>query len=205
MTENEVLFQISNLVNGRLSFEQALEKNRFPATTGGQWERAFSSKDQTPPDAAKVLDTFQQPYRSLYTVELRDGGEALGKVTLCFVSERFLGTLPQRLSEFVGEQLGMLLARTRLAARRDRHLAELSRIERDLASRKVLQRAEGILISQRGMSSADAKQWIAEQSHNTGLPHHDIADRVIAYYQATGLHTPPPWVKAHVDAQRIAS
>jgi len=184
MTENEVLFQISNIVNGRLSFPQAVEQIALLLA------REMSGKMlilDNPDAAVKLLESFDQPYRSLYSVELRSGGETLGKATLCFASDHFLGALPQRLADFVGEQLGMLLVRTRLAERRAQLRAEIEKIEQDLARRKIMQRAEGILIAKRGMAAAVAKRWIAQQSQKTGLSPQEIADRIIAYHQATGL------------------
>jgi hypothetical protein len=50
-----------------------------------------------------------------------------------------------------------------------------------------MQRAEGLLIARRAMPQAAAQRWIAQQSQKTGLSKNDVADRIIAYYQATGL------------------
>jgi len=122
-----------------------------------------------------------------YNVQLRDGGQALGTATICFASERFHGALLQRLADFLGEQLGMLLARTRLWERQARLKREIEKMKEDLATRKVTQRAEGILIAQRGMTAAAASRWIAQQSEKTGFSKQDVADRIIAYHQATGL------------------
>jgi GAF domain-containing protein len=139
------------------------------------------------PDAVQLLESYSQPYRSLFSVDLRDGGDRLGKLTLIFASEQFQGSFPQRLSDFVGEQLGMLLARTRLAERRAQLKAEIAQMDEDLLTRKLMQRAEGLLMARRGMLASVARNWIAQQSHKTGLSKNDVADRIIAYYQATGL------------------
>jgi ANTAR domain len=187
MTENEVLFQISRIVNGPLSFPLAVEKITLLLKREARAKALILENPERPDEAAQLLDTFDQPYRSLYTVDLRDGGETLGRATLCFASDRFQGALPQRLADFVGEQLGMLLARTRLAEERAQWRREIEKIEEDLATRKVLQRAEGLLIATRGMDAVAAKRWIVQQSQKTGLSRHDVADRIIAYHQATGL------------------
>jgi AmiR/NasT family two-component response regulator len=78
--------------------------------------------------------------------------------------------------------------RTRLAERRAQLKAEIAAIEQDLATRKVMQRAEGILIAKRGMPATVARLWIAQQSRKTGLSQYDVADRIVAYDQATGLY-----------------
>jgi ANTAR domain-containing protein len=187
MTENEVLFQISNLVNGRLSFAQAVEQ------VGNLLAREMNGKGLSIDgagasiDAIKLLDSFDQPYRSFYNVPLRDRGQILGEATLCFASDHFQGAMLQRLADFVGEQLSMLLARTRLAERKVQWKREIEKVKEDLAARKVFQRAEGILVAQRGMTAVAARRWIGQQSEKSGLTKEGVADRIIAYHQATGL------------------
>ncbi len=191
MTEPELLFQISDIVNGRHSFAEAVEQIDLLL---GREAHAKTLLIEHPlieqpgsPDAVALLESFDQPYRSLYTVDLRDSAETLGKATLIFASNHFLGAVPRRLADFVGEQLGMLLGRTRLADRRAHLKREIEKIETELATRKVMQRAEGLLIAQRGMTSAAARRWIELQSQRTGLAPNDVADRVIAYHQETGV------------------
>jgi hypothetical protein len=163
MTESEVLFQISNIVNQGASHRQAVEQ-----------------------------------------IEL--------------LLKREIG-VPGRVADFIEQQLGMLLVRTRLAERRAELRRELAAIEEDLATRKLMQRAEGILVARRGMALAVAQRWIAQQSEKTGLSKNDVADRIIAYYQATGLFAhrgaggqnddgashpaPPEWAR-RLGEQRIA-
>jgi hypothetical protein len=186
MTESEVLFQISNIVDGHLSFAFAQEQIALllEKQVGG---KGVFINDSGMPDAARLLDSFSQPYRSMFTVDLRDAGESVGKVTLLFASDRFQGSLPQRLSIFVGEQLGMLLARTRLAERHEELKREIAVIEEDLSTRKLMQRAEGLLIARRGLLAISARRWIEQQSQKTGLSKNEVADRVVTYYRATGL------------------
>jgi hypothetical protein len=187
MTESELLFQISNIVNGHLPFPQAIEQIALLLEREANAKTLVIEEPDRPSGAVMLLDSFDQPYRSLYSVDLRDGGEVLGKATLCFASSQHQSAQNQRLADFIGEQLGMMLARTRLADRRAQLKAEIEIIEEDLAMRKVMQRAEGILIAQRSMTAAVARRWIAQQSHKTGLSKRDVADRIIAYHQATGL------------------
>jgi hypothetical protein len=182
MTENELLFRISAIVTGRTSFPQAGEQIAILLEREAHGKGLFIEQLT----AVQLLESFDQPYRSLYSVDLRDGGEALGKVTLCFASDHFEGALQQRLADFVGEQLGMLLTREFLTERHAKLKGEIARIEENLATRKRTQRAEGILIA-RGTAPAVAKRWISQQSYRTGLSKSDVADRIIAYDQARGL------------------
>jgi AmiR/NasT family two-component response regulator len=56
-------------------------------------------------------------------------------------------------------------------------------MEEDLAARKLVQRAEGLLIARRSLTAASAKRWISETSRKTGLLNSEVAYRIIAYYQ----------------------
>jgi hypothetical protein len=186
MSEREILFRISNLVNGFLTFAQAVERIGLlldreadgKALMIETTKRSFGVLEPV-----KLLDSLVQPYRSLYTVDLRQGGETLGKATLCFASDHFQGALPERLSNFVGEQLGMLLARTRLTERQAQLKADIKRMDTDLATRKIMQRAEGILVAKCGILPAFAKRWIDQESSKTGLSKNAVADHLIATYQ----------------------
>jgi GAF domain-containing protein len=180
MTEKEVLFQISHLVNGDLSFPRAVEQIAILL----ERERMAKAVIFGTPDPVSVLGSFRNLYRSLYRVELRDRGESLGQVTICFASDSRLPSF-EHLADFVGEQLGMLLARTRLEERRSQLESEIARIEEDLATRKVVQRAEGILVAERGMAPAVAQRWIVQQSQKTGLSTQDVAGRIVAYHLET--------------------
>jgi hypothetical protein len=184
MNETEALFRISELANGRQSFSTVVAQIELLL------EKHFGGKGiflDDSGDAALRLDSMQQPYRSLYTVDLRDGGLGLGKATLLFASDKFQGDLPRRLAEFIGEQLGMLFARTRLAQNAAELRLQVASLRRDLAARKVLQRAEGILVARRGMLAIAARRWIEQQSAKTGLTIAAVADRIIAYDQARAL------------------
>jgi hypothetical protein len=182
MSEREILFRISNLVNGFLTFAQAVERIGLlldreadgKALMVETTKRSFGVLEPV-----KLLDSLVQPYRSLYTVDLRQGGETSGKATLCFASDHFQGALPERLANFVGQQLGMLLARTRLAERQAQLKTEMQRIEKDLATRKLMQRGEGILVEKCGISPAFAKSWIAQESSKTGLSERAVVNRLM--------------------------
>jgi len=189
MTENEVLFEISAIVNGRATLPQAVDQISALLAREANGKGLFIDQFTDQADASapvQLLESFDHPYRSLYSADLRDSGDVIGKITLCFASADFNGQFQQRLADFLGQQLGMLLVRTFLLEKRAELRKEISRIEADLASRKVTQRAEGILVA-RGLAPAVAKRWIAQQSHRTGLSQNDVADRIIAYHQATGL------------------
>jgi hypothetical protein len=191
MTEAGLILQISRIVNGHVPFKKAVDQiaSLLEAEANGR-ALILDLKEDRPapvPDFAKFLDAFELPYRSLFSVDLKDGSKRWGRVVLCFASSDFQGEQPRRISHFVGEQLGMLLGRTRLRERNAKLNREIEKIADDLAHRKLMQRAEGLLIANRRMTAEAARRWIEQQSVKTGLSIRDVADRVIAYHQANGF------------------
>jgi hypothetical protein len=170
MNERKLLFRISNIVNGPISIPQAAEQiaRLLEREAGGR---------------GLFFDYPDDGRESYYTVELQDGGEHFGKLTMVFVSDQTHAEFQRRIANFVGEQLGMLMAQTRLSEQRARLKREIALMKEDLAARKLLQRAEGLLIARRGLTAAEAKRWISETSRKAGLSTNDLANRIIEYYQ----------------------
>ncbi len=130
--------------------------------------------------AEQVLEAFDLPYRSLYSVPLRADGRELAKLIICYASSEFHGSIPQRVSQYTGEQLGMLMQRSYLHKDRIRLTSALARLREDLSARKVLQRAQGILTARRGMSPAAANLWISQEAHRSGLSMRRVAEQIVA-------------------------
>jgi GAF domain-containing protein len=197
MKEAEILFQVSQIVSATDSFTSAVKQIRslLELALGAQAltllgasdlpgrvssKRAFSKVDAVTPQVEEFLESLDLPYRSLYSVPLRAGGKELGKLIACYASPEFHADVPRRVSNYVGEQLGMLLQRTRLGQDRSRLEAELAALRDDLAMRKAVHRAQGILVTRRGMTPASAKLWISQQARLARLTAQQVAEQVVA-------------------------
>ena len=192
MKEAEILFQVSQIVSTTNSFTSAVKQIRglLELALGAQaltllgasdWPgRASSKVDAVTPQVEEFLESLDLPYRSLYSVPLRAGGKELGKLIACYASPEFHADIPRRVSNYVGQQLGMLLERTRLGKDRSRLEAELAALREDLATRKAVQRAQGILVTRRGMTPASAKLWISQQARLARLTAQQVAEQVVA-------------------------
>jgi hypothetical protein len=190
-TEQSILLQISRIASSHTNFNRAVE--RIAAVLEREADgKAFivelpgaepnGSLLTTSAEIQDFLASIDSPYRSLFYVPLRDGGEEIGKLIACFASDEFQKDLPRRLAEFAGEQLGMLLARTRLTSDNKIRRNEIATLKAELSARKSIDRAQGQLISKQGLSPQQASQWLAQQSAKTGLPIHQVADRVTELY-----------------------
>ena len=145
------------------------------------------------------------PYKFVYSVGLRSNGRDLGRLVLAFAYASFPGDAPRRVATFAGEQLGILLARTRLAERRAAAQRKLDDLRDRLAEDKVLTRAEGLLTSRYHYSAAAAKQWLAAQGRKKGLTAAEVAERLINLHATTGTHEAPGLPLGLRPAQRLSA
>jgi AmiR/NasT family two-component response regulator len=78
----------------------------------------------------------------------------------------------------------MLLERIQLANQRTRLEAALSSLRADLATRKLVQRAQGILVARQHVTPAAAKLWLSQQARQARLSVPQFAARVVAMENA---------------------
>ena len=164
MQENEILFQVSQIVSDADSFSLAVTRIRSQLALTIYLPRLVSPPVQT------LSGSF-------YAAPLRASGRELGKLLV-------QADLPHRVSNYVGEQLGMLLERTHLSQNRARLEAELASLRDDLATRKAVERAQGILVTRRGITPASARRWISQQAHQAASSILEVAEQVVAMEDA---------------------
>jgi hypothetical protein len=181
MTEDKILFQVSDIVSAAKNFSGAVEKIR------ALLERALGGGAFAIELPEQFFETPDLPHPSVYLVPLRSSGREVGKLIAYFASSDFHGAAPRRISNYVGQQLGMLLERTRLGKDRARLEGELSTLREELATRKAVQRAQGILMTRHGMPPASAKLWISQQSRQSRLSMLQVAEQVVARETAERL------------------
>ena len=167
MQENEILIQVSQVVSATDSFSGAVEKIRSLLDITIDWPLLAS------PAPGLASPEIETPPGSVYAAPLRAGGRELGKLLV-------QADLPHRVLNYVGEQLGMLLERLRLSKDQVRLEAELATLREDLATRKAVQRAQGILVMRRGITPASARRWISQQARQAGSTDLEIAEQVVA-------------------------
>lgn len=145
------------------------------------------------------------PYKFVYSVGLRNNGRDLGRLVLAFAYASFPGDAPRRVATFAGEQLGLLLARTRLAERREANQRKLDDLRDRLAAEKVLTRAEGLLTGRYQYSAETAKQWLAAQGRKKGLTTVEVAERLINLHATSETHAAPGLPTGLRLAQRLSA
>jgi hypothetical protein len=167
MKEQEILFQVSQIVSVTNSLSAAVAKIR----------RLLDLMIELPGLASPTVETLSG---SFYAAPLRTSGRELGKLLV-------QADLPQRVSNYVGEQLGMLLERTHLNEDRARLEAELAGLREDLTTRKAVDRAQGILVMRRGITPVSARRWISQQALQAGSSILEVAEQVVVVENARRL------------------
>jgi hypothetical protein len=184
VNEKELLFRISRIANQSASFGDAIEKigDLMEQELEGKGLIVGELEDDVPGSIAASAEQFFEetahlPSRALYTVALHANGEELGRLIAFFACAESNEGVRQRVANFAGEQLGIMLERLRLAKRRRQLKTEISRIKANLATRKALQRAEGIL-GKRGLSPETARLWLQREAEKQGLTLLEAANRL---------------------------
>ena len=80
---------------------------------------------------------------------------------------------------FVGEQLGCALTRGRLEAEAARLAAEKQEIENELITRKLVERAKGILQHSEGLTEEEAYLRLRNESRRMRRPMKELAEAII--------------------------
>jgi hypothetical protein len=185
VNEKELLFRISRIANQSVSFGDAIEKigDLMEQELEGKGLIVRELEDDLPGSIAASTEQFFEetanlPSRALYTVALRANGQEIGRLIAFFACAESNDGLRQRVANFAGEQLGLMLERLRLAKRRRQLKGEISRIKSNLTARKALQRAEGIL-GKRGLPPGAACLWLQHEAAKRGLTPLEFANRLL--------------------------
>jgi uroporphyrinogen-III synthase len=78
-----------------------------------------------------------------------------------------------------GEQLGVAISKSLLEEEKERLLEETVEMKRVLETRKLVERAKGILQRQRGITEEEAYLHLRNQSRRMRRPMRDLAEAII--------------------------
>ncbi len=211
--EKEILQEISRIASQARSFAAGVERVRTLLEHGAGLRSLFveafdhTSNPEISVRQAELEPLFALaglPYKFVYSVGLRSDGKDHGRLVLAFAYSDFPGDAPRRIATFAGEQLGILLERTRLLERRAARQKQVDDLKQRLAADKVLARAEGLLTGRYRYSAAAAKQWIASRGRKTGLTETQVAERLVQMH-ATPERRAPGQPAALRPAQRLTA
>ncbi|HEV2689527.1 MAG TPA: ANTAR domain-containing protein [Bryobacteraceae bacterium] len=124
---------------------------------------------------ALVEDT----YEAFLSVPLVSGGDVIGVINVHH-RERHAHTADEiALLTFVGEQMGSAVSKSLLAEANARLLEETLEMKRQLETRKVVERAKGILQQRYGLTEEEAYLRLRNESRRLRRPMKDLAEAII--------------------------
>ena len=121
----------------------------------------------------------EDTYEAFLAVPLVSSGEVIGVVNIHHRDEHDHTASEIALVSFVGEQMGNALAKAKLEDDNARLAEEKLEIEKELATRKIVERAKGILQRSEGLSEEEAYLKLRNESRRMRRPMKELAEAII--------------------------
>jgi len=122
---------------------------------------------------------IEDTYEAFLSVPLVSGGDVIGVINVHH-RQRHQHTPDEiALLTFVGEQMGSAVSKSLLADENARLLEETQEMKRQLETRKVVERAKGILQQRHGLTEEDAYLRLRNESRRLRRPMKDLAEAII--------------------------
>lgn len=124
---------------------------------------------------ALVEDT----YEAFLSVPLVSGGDIIGIINVHHREPHYHTTDEISLLTFVGEQMGGVISRSGLAEENARLLEEAQEMRRQLETRKLVERAKGLLQHRYKLTEEEAYLRLRNESRRLRRPMKDLAEAII--------------------------
>jgi uroporphyrinogen-III synthase len=139
----------------------------------------LASKAFTDPRFKVFQVLVEDTYEALLSVPLISGGNVIGVINVHH-REAHKHTRDERnMLSFIGEQLGIAISRSQLAQENERLMEETAEMRRELETRKLVERAKGILQLRYGISEEDAYFRLRNQSRRMRRPMKELAEAIL--------------------------
>jgi uroporphyrinogen-III synthase len=128
----------------------------------------------------KVFQSLvEDTYEALLSVPLVSGGGVIGVVNVHHRDSQKHTRDECNMLSFIGEQLGVAISRSQLARENERLMEETAEMRRELETRKLVERAKGILQLRYRISEEDAYFRLRNQSRRLRRPMKELAEAII--------------------------
>ena len=124
---------------------------------------------------ALVEDTYQ----AFVSVPLVTGGEVIGVINVHHREPYYHTTDEIALLTFIGEQMGGAIAKSFLAEENARLQEETAEMRRQLETRKIVERAKGILQHRHSLTEEEAYLRLRNESRRLRRPMRELAEAII--------------------------
>jgi len=165
---------------------EALGSLRIPIGEGVTgWVAAHQSVVALNADASedprfkRFQELVEDTYAAFLSAPLVSKGEVIGVVNVHHREAHNHNHDEVATLVFIGEQLGVAISRSQLEEERERLLEETLEMKRVLETRKLVERAKGILQRQRSITEEEAYLHLRNQSRRMRRPMRDLAEAII--------------------------
>jgi signal transduction protein with GAF and PtsI domain len=125
--------------------------------------------------AALIEDT----YEAFLSVPLVTAGDIIGVINVHHRQEHAHTSEEIGLLTFIGEQMGNAISKSLLSDQNARLLEETQEMKRQLETRKLVERAKGILQSRYKLTEEEAYLRLRNESRRLRRPMRDLAEAII--------------------------
>jgi two-component system, response regulator PdtaR len=140
---------------------------------------ALSSNAQSDARFKRLAGLVEDTYEAFLSVPLVSSGEVIGIINVHHRQSHEHSREEIGVVVFIGEQLGVTISRSMLQAENARLLEETQEMKRELETRKLVERAKGILQQRHGITEEDAYLRLRNQSRRLRKPMRELAEAII--------------------------
>ena len=121
----------------------------------------------------------EDTYEAFLSVPLVSGGDVIGVVNVHHREQHEHTPEEVALLTFVGEQMGGALAKSRLSEENARLMEETIEMKKQLETRKLVERAKGLLQHRHGVTEEEAYLRLRNESRRLRRPMRELAEAII--------------------------
>jgi len=121
----------------------------------------------------------EDTYQAFLSVPIVSGGELIGVINVHHRSQHDHSSEEISTLIFIGEQLGVTISKNLLEEENARLLEETQEMKRELETRKLMERAKGILQQNHNITEEEAYLRLRNQSRRLRRPIRELAEAII--------------------------
>ena len=140
---------------------------------------ALSSNAKSDARFKRFQRLVEDTYEAFLSVPLVSGGDLIGVVNVHHRQPHEHSREETGILVFIGEQLGVRISKSMLEQENARLIEETHEMKRELKTRKLMERAKGILQQKHGISEEDAYLRLRNQSRRLRRPMKELAEAII--------------------------
>jgi uroporphyrinogen-III synthase len=122
---------------------------------------------------------IEDTYEAFLSVPLVSAGDLIGVVNVHHRLPHEHSSEEIALMKFIGEQLGVTVSKSLLERENARLMEETAEMKRELETRKIIERAKGLLQQKYGITEEDAYFRLRNQSRRLRRPMRALAEAII--------------------------